>query len=447
MFIVLLLATFSSLRGEWYGESVDVRLLSDGRAHVVASMEMKTNFNVEGGYSELFPEDFRRLASTLELKSMKLSFVRGAWRDCWGRQQVPAPPATSITAEIPESNWGPLVTQVGGMSSCSLHHLGDTHEIPHVIASVIKLNGTIRGYLPSEQTFCTENFSPILDLTPYKGSGGVASLLSPMLFFKARYHAIHVIFSSTPKPSLKVVAEFVDEPGISGSYKVVIPATCTLCTEKVITAAVHVPPDVEKLEQVTDEKAVHGWESTYGADMEQSAYFRLELQSPTLKMRSNQHGDGSGTLMWEVSNLPKDANELTLNLILPSRLISAHISRMVLPPIFSYKVFKLTTDVLIQINCSSHPENGFQVSLPFDKHILPLDGYPPDANCLYLLPPSFLSIGFDVESFVVYPPMPAVITLPVPDFSMPFHIITLSCTALALLLGSVFAHVTKGFVP
>ena len=435
MFGVILLATVASLREEWYGESIEAELLSDGRAHVSLTMEMQTNLN-EGGYAELFPEDFRRLATSLELEEMKLSFTRGAWRNSWGRQKVSAPPATSITAVLPERNWGTLVTQLGGLFSCSLHHLGNTHEIPHVISGVVKCNQTIRGYLPSEETFCTENFSPVLDLTPNKGSGFPTS---PMTFFRTRYHAIHVLYSSAVKPTLKVIIEYVDEPGISGSYKIKVPERCELCTDNKIKATINVPPGVDTLSTIDNGQAEYGWESTYEADV---AFFESRLRVPQVSMYSSEHSDGSGTLIWEISNIPSTAEGVLLNVLLPSKLLSAHVSRMA-PGEFPFSVNKLESVFLVQVDCSNRKDSSFHISVPFDKHILPLDCYPPDANRLYLLPPSFLIITTGGHEDVIYPPKPAAITLPVPDFSMPFHIITLSCTAIALLLGTIFTHVTK----
>ncbi len=38
------------------------------------------------------------------------------------------------------------------------------------------------------------------------------------------------------------------------------------------------------------------------------------------------------------------------------------------------------------------------------------------------------------------------VSLPTPDFSMPYNVITLTCTVIALFFGSMFNLMTRGFV-
>ena len=111
-----------------------------------------------------------------------------------------------------------------------------------------------------------------------------------------------------------------------------------------------------------------------------------------------------------------------------------------------------------------------RVSVNFEKAFLRLNEFPPDANRGFDLPSALVSLpppkvlifdrniegkpalasplldamerlrGGGSERVYVGGPL---LTLPTPDFSMPFNVITMVCTALSLLSGSLLATLTK----
>ncbi|KAJ3291040.1 Subunit of the glycosylphosphatidylinositol transamidase complex-like protein [Borealophlyctis nickersoniae] len=97
------------------------------------------------------------------------------------------------------------------------------------------------------------------------------------------------------------------------------------------------------------------------------------------------------------------------------------------------------------------PDSVTSLSIDFDKAFIKYTEHPPDANR-----------GFDVGSAVITLPLdPSVptgrqermyteallISLPTPDFSMPYNVITLTCTLMALFFGSMFNLLTRKFEP
>jgi phosphatidylinositol glycan class T len=89
------------------------------------------------------------------------------------------------------------------------------------------------------------------------------------------------------------------------------------------------------------------------------------------------------------------------------------------------------------------PNSTLTLSYDFDKSVLRYTEYPPDANR-----------GFDVAAAVITIPKTGfairttslLLSLPTPDFSMPYNVIILSSTVIALAFGSVFNLLVRRFV-
>jgi len=89
------------------------------------------------------------------------------------------------------------------------------------------------------------------------------------------------------------------------------------------------------------------------------------------------------------------------------------------------------------------PNSTLTLSYDFDKSVLRYTEYPPDANR-----------GFDVAAAVITIPTTGfairttslLLSLPTPDFSMPYNVIILSSTVIALAFGSIFNLLVRRFV-
>ncbi|CAG8561184.1 667_t:CDS:2, partial [Paraglomus occultum] len=119
---------------------------------------------------------------------------------------------------------------------------------------------------------------------------------------------------------------------------------------------------------------------------------------------------------------------------------------------------------VMEANISLPADSITTLSIEFDKAFIKYTEHPPDANR-----------GFDVGSAVIttlskveskwdsilykqqsqdgihYVPIriyteTLLISLPTPDFSMPYNVITLTCTVIALFFGSMFNLLTRSFV-
>lgn len=83
----------------------------------------------------------------------------------------------------------------------------------------------------------------------------------------------------------------------------------------------------------------------------------------------------------------------------------------------------------------------------FDKSLLLYSEYPPDANHGFAIAPSVVKV-LDATGKTVYQlrSTSLLLTLPTPDFSMPYNVIILTCTVMSLAFGTIFNLLTKKVV-
>ena len=109
-----------------------------------------------------------------------------------------------------------------------------------------------------------------------------------------------------------------------------------------------------------------------------------------------------------------------------------------------------------QLECliSVPPASTVVLTYDFDKAILRYTEYPPDANrgfdvapAVIRILPSSSSTGRDAQSEAIFLRTTSLLLpLPTPDFSMPYNVIILTSTVMALAFGMVFNLLVRRFV-
>jgi phosphatidylinositol glycan class T len=87
-----------------------------------------------------------------------------------------------------------------------------------------------------------------------------------------------------------------------------------------------------------------------------------------------------------------------------------------------------------------------KLSFKFDKSMLLYSEYPPDANHGFELQPTiFALVDYEDDKVVEYimRTTTSLLTLPTPDFSMPYNVIILTLTIMSLTFGSIFNLLVK----
>lgn len=102
----------------------------------------------------------------------------------------------------------------------------------------------------------------------------------------------------------------------------------------------------------------------------------------------------------------------------------------------------------LELQIEAPPQTKLKFSFKFDKSMLLYSEYPPDANHGFELEPTiFALIEEDEDDKInvkyVMRTTTSLLTLPTPDFSMPYNVIILTLTVMALTFGSIFNMLVK----
>jgi phosphatidylinositol glycan class T len=110
----------------------------------------------------------------------------------------------------------------------------------------------------------------------------------------------------------------------------------------------------------------------------------------------------------------------------------------------------------LEIELELDPEATYLISFRVEVAFLKWDEFPPDTNHGFFINPALVSIKLPDEEPISWPQMRSerivnyytetlLINLPLPDFSMPYNVICLVSTAVAIAFGSLHNFTTKKF--
>lgn len=99
----------------------------------------------------------------------------------------------------------------------------------------------------------------------------------------------------------------------------------------------------------------------------------------------------------------------------------------------------------IELLLSIPPLTSITLTYSFEKSILRYTEYPPDANRGFIVAPAVIRI-LNQTSPVYVRTTSLLLSLPTPDFSMPYNVIILTSTVMALAFGSIFNILVRRFV-
>ncbi|KKK22911.1 GPI transamidase component Gpi16 [Aspergillus ochraceoroseus] len=103
----------------------------------------------------------------------------------------------------------------------------------------------------------------------------------------------------------------------------------------------------------------------------------------------------------------------------------------------------------LELALSVPPASTVTLTYDFEKAILRYTEYPPDANRGFNVAPAVIKIGRhdDAQAQPIYIRTTSLLLpLPTPDFSMPYNVIILTSTVIALAFGSIFNLLVRRFV-
>ncbi|KAH8082457.1 Gpi16 subunit GPI transamidase component [Cristinia sonorae] len=357
--------------------------------------------------------------------------------------------------------------------------------------------------LPSENV-CTENLTPFLKLLPCKGISGIASLLNPHRLFDSDWHGlgVHVRYLHNQGVEVRLSFQAVSDPvrysmqgkrdwSLASVFDRAIHTTCPVASTSVVRVALPAEKSAILSPEpygLSDGHAIyHVSDAAKPLDIsmqwqEESKFiYPLASSIPPLTPISVQRTlkgsvQSQGRLSVVIQNhLPftMQVSYLeTMPWLLQFYLHSLRVTHNGGPRDDLVSIVSYTPPVphlrptLFQALLTLPPKGTLHLSMDVMKPFLRYTEHPPDAERGWDLPPAVFvplmssnhtsaddpTSGANVsdvylkhQSRKIYTPV-LLVDLATPDFSMPYNVIILSCTLIALIFGSVFNRLTRKFV-
>ncbi|TFK48825.1 Gpi16 subunit, GPI transamidase component [Heliocybe sulcata] len=508
--LLYVLGTVASSTPETFHEELTLRPLRDGKVisrfsfstllggAIPRNPDVLDAGNTPQHYS-LFPLGLGQVLREYAATELHLSLNSGKWEyDRWGypdEQEVGT--GAQLWAWIGDGGqatvderWKGLRNALAGLFCASIGSLDDQRTTSPTLAFAPE--GDLPAWplphhlrhatLPSENV-CTENLTPFLKLLPCKGLSGLASLLNPHRLFDADWHgmSVHVSWRARRGVEVRLAFQAVFDPvrmstdrkrdwSLQSIFDRTIPKACPIAESSRI--AVELPKNeayavdprptsvqdgvaVYDTSQVNDLDVSLRWplESVFSYPLDHPAepLSQVSVQR-TLKGTSQSRGQLSVSI---ANSLPSEIQAIyletmpwhvqfylhTLKIVVDGQARDDLLSDIAYTPPEPHGRPALLESVL-----TLPPNSTTHLDMEVMKSFLRYTEHPPDAQRGWDLPPAVL-VNFTPggRRQRLYT-RTLLVDLATPDFSMPYNVIIMSCTLIALTFGMVFNLMTRKFV-
>ncbi|KAJ8654354.1 hypothetical protein O0I10_009922 [Lichtheimia ornata] len=500
--LVILQAALSLARSynERFDEDLTLRSLPDGKllahfdftTHVDATMapgSQLLDYN-------LFPKVIGQVLQQYDVDEMHLTFSQGRWHyDHWGY-----PPEQSAGTGVElwawmqnhtniDARWHSLTNTLSGLFCASLNFIDETLTTQPALSfgpdDATKSTSQLRfGYLPHENV-CTENLTPWIKLLPCKAKSGIASLLNAHKIYNSYFHSMSIHAKRQCKDNqctmeLKQAVVSVMDPvrdtnrrdwSLEEVFARVPHGACPVANQSFIRVAVNdddaiLSPEptmkgkdfiMYDLKQVNESLDIR---MTWAEDT-----FHYPLASALPMISAHRYLTGHGQERGGIQVTLQNRHDAPMPIVYYDSI-----------PWF-LKLYLHTLDIQV-VGDNNNPQNDIveqmlyqpavdrarpsmlecklllparstvTLSMDLDKVFLKYTEHRPDANRGFDIGPAVITAPIldevDNRTMRIYTDT-LLVSLPTPDFSMPYNVITLTCTVIALFFGSIFNLLTRRF--
>lgn len=410
-----------------------------------------------------------------------------------------------------QTRWGRLTGAMAGLFCASLNFMDSTATASPALSFPPLGRVSSRAHLMrsslAHESLCTENLTPFIKQLPCRDQAGISLLLSPHTILSSTFHVISIHVSrhcSDPEPSTgeeeeeenkrerpclspylevtQLVTTVLKSSGKNGdqgpldlasSFGEALPqGSCPIAFDSMVQVVDSqgaqrdmslITPEISEVQKGWDE--VTSILSTDPIFSSPSSPFSSPVSIRVSRRLAGTGQEGGKFIITIVNTHLSESVSATYLDVIPWYLrpylstLTATMNGHPSPGIIQAQRYQTARDrerpSIIELILQLPPNSILTLSLDVDRAMLKYSEHPPDANRGFDLPPAILTLhhrpdqGSSEEGhgpWRLYT-SPLLVSLPTPDFSMPYNVITLTCTTVALFFGSMFNLLTRQLVP
>ncbi|XJO77710.1 hypothetical protein BDV3_002252 [Batrachochytrium dendrobatidis] len=459
----------------------------------------------------LLPRSIGEVVQTFDIDELHLTFTQGRWSyDRWGHSDFTAPIGVELWAWFnstsPDTKWKGLTNALAGLFCSSLNFLDQAVTSQPLLSflpsgSHSKREGLqIRyGSLPREAV-CTENLTPWIKLLPCQAKSGLASLLNAYKIFDGNFQSIGVHIQPkcmTPdcvtmgveyRQTFAVVLDPIrtnsqKDWSLESLFDRTFPKACPFSLSTTVhldilniqpdTVVILPDPHIDQSTSTAVSYTYHLSTDPFQLNVrwnDATVNYRNPKLAPiqTHRYLSGVGQEHGGVVIVFINDLDvpmaatyMDSIPWIIKLFMHTFKVelenpSSNISDIIRQTYYQPAIDRIRPNVL-ELDLVLGPKSKTTLTFDFDYTFLKYTEHHPDANhgfelgfgVLTLFPDSGLTLDkhhSQSDQRRIYTES-LLVRLPTPDFSMPYNVITLTCTLFALFFGSVFNALTREFRP
>ena len=503
--LLLLLLGLSSALGARFDESLLVRSLPDGKVLLSLDFRLSRDGAAPAGHYTLFPQPLGDVVRAHDLTALHVTYAQGRFRSAdWPSDVVAAaPPGVEVWAEFGRGNasasasppadggvlsqtarllredsssrspWSYLMQTLGGVYCGALAGMAAADVRPGGGLGAAVSHGDVHYARAPRETLCTENMTPASKMLPCGRAAGIGRLLAPHGVLASAYHAMHVdvardeetgevvleqavrIVLAPDDPRLVHIADELDACPLASSSSVVVQLSAGHTS---VATGARKPDAVDGMQTFTYDLAAGGPlpSLALAADEDRTGTFGSALGHGTdVTVRRVALGLSMTTGVFKITleNHADEPRDISYLDVLPwyFRLYTHTLRAAVNGKQADVDAIVYSRRVLVADDRDARPSvvefelalaahARVELSIDFDKAFLGWLEHPPDAH--HGFDAGAAIVTYDAGRTRVYSE-PVIIQHALPDFSMPFNVIMLSCTVTSLLFGSLVAILVK----
>ncbi|TIC11903.1 Gpi16 subunit, GPI transamidase component [Wallemia mellicola] len=464
-----------------FNEYLTTNPLQDGR------VDVGFNFTITDSeispHTNLFPLPLVNLLRSpeIDIDELHLSLSAGIWDySKWHYPHFPQLGSSGIelwvshNSDSTPTKWSRLVHTLSGMFCASFSTSDNAHQVE--LKDKTWTHAQIASQLP-----CTENLTPFIALLPCKSSAGLGQLLNPHKLFDADYHSLGLSLYRTDNGArVEIMIEAVMNPtrvnqqrqySTKGMLDRSVNSPCPLADSSKVYF--NLPPTPQQghdedlwvvLPEDHDGEVKDG---TVDLDVMQSVKplalsvvypfqeiftYPKSITNPPLLIRRDQiAGPIEETMLVRtvVENTEDNDRQVSYFHSIPWQiepwLHTFTINGGLNDTSYKHSLGEAKKDPYkLQVNATIPAHSQLTIECLYQRQFLQYADYAPDIHRGVDIPPGVLLFNRDDETRFQYT-TPLLIDLATPDFSMPYNVIIITSTVIALFFGSVYNILVKEF--